>query len=175
MSVASKRRFITNKVEREYYEPVEGDIIAQIKGPRGNNLHDVEDQNGEIYVASMPPKFRKAVWVRRGQFVILRSIDEGDKVKAEIEHVLDEESVLYIREIKKWPVHFEDCAEQMTRNAKRGNTGDHPMIDDDMLPPSDSDYSDEEDDDEEMDEDVEYSSSEDDEEIYNPNRIAAPK
>lgn len=49
--------------------------------------------------------------------------------------MLDEENVLYIREMKKWPVHFEDEAEQMTRDSKRGNKGDHPMIDEDMLPP----------------------------------------
>ncbi|RCN49213.1 putative translation initiation factor eIF-1A [Ancylostoma caninum] len=135
MSVSTKRRYITNKVESEYYTPVEGDIIAQVRSARGNNLHEVEDENGEMYVASMPSKFRKAVWIRRGQFVVLRPIEEGDKVKAEIEHVLDEENVLYIRSQNKWPSRFEEQARLMTRDAKRGTTGENVMIDDDMLPP----------------------------------------
>ncbi|KIH50525.1 eukaryotic initiation factor 1A [Ancylostoma duodenale] len=104
-------------------------------------LFQVEDENGEMYVASMPSKFRKAVWIRRGQFVVLRPIEEGDKVKAEIEHVLDEENVLYIRSQNKfrfsfrWPSRFEEQARLMTRDAKRGTTGENVMIDDDMLPP----------------------------------------
>uniref|UniRef100_A0A0K0CUA0 Probable RNA-binding protein EIF1AD n=1 Tax=Angiostrongylus cantonensis TaxID=6313 RepID=A0A0K0CUA0_ANGCA len=144
MSVSTKRRYVTNKVESEYYTPVEGDIIAQVRGARGNNLHEVEDENGEIYVASMPSKFRKTVWIRRGQFVVLRPIEEGDKVKAEIEHVLDEENVLYIRSKDKWPHRFEEQAKMMTREAKRGVNAEHPMIDDDMLPPSDDSEDDEE-------------------------------
>ncbi|KAK6757484.1 hypothetical protein RB195_015359 [Necator americanus] len=143
MSVSTKRRYITNKVESEYYTPVDGDIIAQVRSARGNNLHEVEDENGGMYVASMPSKFRKAVWIRRGQFVVLRPIEEGDKVKAEIEHVLDEENVLYIRSQNKWPSRFEEQARLMTRDAKRGTKGDNAMIDDDMLPPSDSDEYDE--------------------------------
>lgn len=143
MSVSTKRRYIANKVVSEYYTPVKGDIIAQVRGARGNNLHEVEDENGEMYVASMPSKFRKTVWIRRGQFVVLRPIEEGDKVKAEIEHVLDEENVLYIRSKDKWPLRFEEQAKMMTREAKRGGNGEHNMIDDDMLPPSDSDECDE--------------------------------
>ncbi|PIO55904.1 hypothetical protein TELCIR_22705 [Teladorsagia circumcincta] len=87
----------------------------------------------------MPSKFRKAIWIRRGQFVVLRPIEEGDKVKAEIEHVLDEENILYIRSLNKWPTRFEEQARMMTRDAKRGGTGENTMIDDDMLPPTDSD------------------------------------
>ncbi|KAL6744087.1 hypothetical protein Aduo_017059 [Ancylostoma duodenale] len=182
MSVSTKRRYITNKVESEYYTPVEGDIIAQVRSARGNNLHEVEDENGEMYVASMPSKFRKAVWIRRGQFVVLRPIEEGDKVKAEIEHVLDEENVLYIRSQNKWPSRFEEQARLMTRDAKRGTTGENVMIDDDMLPPSDSDEYDEDEgdgDDDENDESLsEGDCSDEEEEVdtrqYNPNRNQAP-
>lgn len=63
----------------------------------------MEDANGEIYLASMPTKFRNAVWIRRGTFVFLISIEEGVKVKAEITHILDAENVLYVREHNLWP------------------------------------------------------------------------
>lgn len=41
MSVASKRRFVTKQVESELVLPEREDIIAQILGTRGNNLHEV--------------------------------------------------------------------------------------------------------------------------------------
>ncbi|KJH51554.1 putative translation initiation factor eIF-1A [Dictyocaulus viviparus] len=162
MSISTKRRYITNKVESEYYTPVDGDIIAQVRNARGNNLHEVLDENGEMYVVSMPSKFRKTVWIRRGQFVVLRPIKEGDKVKAEIEYVLDEENVLYIRSRNRWPYRFEEEARMMTRDAKRG-IKQHAIIDDDMLPPSDSDENEEneEDLDDEDDSSVNMSISDD--------------
>lgn len=196
MSVASKRRYMMNKLDYEMYLPIEGDSIAQVVGARGNNLHEVLDESGEAYLVSMPSKFRKSVWIRKGQFVVVRPIEEGDKVRAEIEHVLDAENVLYIREQNKWPERFEAEAKLLTREMKRGvddkeeesedkrKRVTQSIIDDDMLPPSGSD-SDEEDEDEEDDEE-ELESGEDvgdcdeDEEeaeemeVYNPNRAQAP-
>ncbi|CAB3397299.1 unnamed protein product [Caenorhabditis bovis] len=173
MSVASKRRFITNKVESEMYIPNDGDIIAQVTQSRGNNLHEIIDETGDTYVVSMPSKFRKAVWIRRGQFVVIRPIDEGDKVKGEIEHVLDEENVLYIRELQKWPSRFESEAEKMTREAKRGTKSDQ-MIDDDMLPPSDSEEDEEESEDSDESDVDEEEEEEEEFDTYNPNRMQAP-
>lgn len=185
MSAATKRRFITRQVESELVLPEAEDKIAQIIGTRGNNLHEVEDADGEKYLASMPTKFRKSVWVKRGQFVFLRPIEEGDKVKAEISHILDDENILYIYQKKLWPQRFEAEAERKTRAAKRessaGSTKKHEVIDADMLPPSEDE--DEEDDsvecqsegsevlDEEADSDGEEENEEDPIiETYNPNR-----
>lgn len=178
MSAATKKRYITNKVGSEFYELAEEDIIAQVRQSRGNNLHEVLDQNGDSYVVSMPTKFRKAVWLRRDQFVVVRSIAEGDKVKGEIEYILDQDNVLYIRELGKWPTCFEEQALKMTREAKRGKTSDK-MIDDDMLPPSESEEDDDDESEEEedtCDEDEEVVDEDEDEEFdtYNPNRMQAP-
>ncbi len=41
----------------------------------------------------MPNKFRKSVWVKRGDFVLVTPIQEGGKVKAEIKAVLYKEQV----------------------------------------------------------------------------------
>uniref|UniRef100_A0A8R1DGI8 Probable RNA-binding protein EIF1AD n=1 Tax=Caenorhabditis japonica TaxID=281687 RepID=A0A8R1DGI8_CAEJA len=176
MSAATKKRYITNKVESEFYELADDDIIAQVRQSRGNNLHEVFDQNGELYVVSMPTKFRKAVWLRRDQFVIVRPISEGDKVKGEIEYILDQENVLYIRELGKWPACFEEQALKMTRESKRGAANDK-MIDDDMLPPSESEDEDDEGE-ETFDDDIDDEEDEDEEEeefnTYNPNRMQAP-
>lgn len=66
----------------------EGDqLIARVVRSRGSNLHEVETGEGQTFLASIPTKFRHTVWIRRGQFVLLEPIAEGDKVRAEIFHV----------------------------------------------------------------------------------------
>ncbi|CAD5232204.1 unnamed protein product [Bursaphelenchus xylophilus] len=176
MSRTSKKRFMSKRMDSEFFFPEENQLIGRVLSSKGRDLLEIEDENGQTYLASMPTKFRNTIWVKRGQFVYLLPIEEGDKVKAEIQHVLDPETVLYVREHKKWPKHFEDDAMKMTRGFKRGGGGEN-TIDDDMMPPSGSDeedLEDEESDNEgEEDEDV---SDEDEAEFstFNPNRAAAP-
>lgn len=66
----------------------------------------VDDENGEKYLASMPRKFRETIYVKRGSFVFVTPIKEGVKVKAEITQILDDENVLYLRQQKMWPKKF---------------------------------------------------------------------
>ena len=76
--------------------------LFKIKGPRGNNLHDVETPSGENYIVTMPVKFRKSVWTKRGDYVIIESIEEGNKVKAEIIHILNKEQIRYMKSQNVW-------------------------------------------------------------------------
>uniref|UniRef100_A0A7E4ZYW6 Probable RNA-binding protein EIF1AD n=1 Tax=Panagrellus redivivus TaxID=6233 RepID=A0A7E4ZYW6_PANRE len=158
-------------METEFVEPADGQRVAQVGQSRGNNLHEVVDETGERYLASMPTKFRNTVWIKRGQFVVVEAIEEGDKVKGEIVNVLDEESILHLENTGRWPAHFADEADKMKRSTKRNiPEGMNSAIDPDMLPPSDSE---EESDEEDGAEDEEGSSDEEDEapiKVYNPNR-----
>lgn len=45
-------------------------FFRQIIGGRGNNLHEVQDSIGRQFLVSMPTKFRKNVWVKRGKIHI---------------------------------------------------------------------------------------------------------
>ncbi|VDO56438.1 unnamed protein product, partial [Haemonchus placei] len=180
-SLHHSRLSLFTQTTSQYRDQQKKPVVGCLRLVSNFVFFQVEDENGETYVASMPSKFRKAIWIRRGQFVVLRPIEEGDKVKAEIEHVLDEENILYIRSINKWPARFEEQARMMTRDAKRGGKGEDTMIDDDMLPPTDSDEyeSDEEQTDDEEEDDVSAENSEDDNHElnlpqYNPNRDKAP-
>ncbi|KAI6237073.1 putative translation initiation factor eIF-1A [Aphelenchoides besseyi] len=156
MSKTTKKRFVTKRLALEFVLPKEDELIGQVIGSVGRDLLDVRDQNDERYLASMPPRFRNTVYVRRGQFVYLLPIAEGDKVKAEITHVLDTETLLHVRERGLWPKRFEDEAMAMTRDAKRDHIESSNAIDVDLLPPSDSsedetDESEEEEEDESSD------------------------
>uniref|UniRef100_A0A0R3RHL4 Probable RNA-binding protein EIF1AD n=1 Tax=Elaeophora elaphi TaxID=1147741 RepID=A0A0R3RHL4_9BILA len=141
MSLTTKKRFVMKQAESELFVPKEDEIIACILASPGRNLHEVDDENGEKYLVSMPRKFRETIYVKRGSFVFVTPIKEGVKVKAEITQILDNENVLYLREQKVWPKRFEVYAESITREAKRGIASGgpkrHDVIDEDMLPPSD--------------------------------------
>lgn len=75
----------------------------------GNNLHEVESsvpEDDEKFLVSMPTKFRKNVWVKRGDFVIVEPIDEGDKVKAEIVRILTPQHIKEFTRDGIWPTKF---------------------------------------------------------------------
>lgn len=46
-------------------------LTLQVTAGRGNNLHEVETAQNEKFLVSMPTRFRKNVWIKRG----LSSID----------------------------------------------------------------------------------------------------
>ena len=42
--------------------------MLQVLESKGNNLHLVEEESGHKTLCSMPPKFRKNVWIKRGEY-----------------------------------------------------------------------------------------------------------
>ncbi|XP_064622419.1 probable RNA-binding protein EIF1AD [Lineus longissimus] len=131
MSKATKRKHVTKEVLEDYVLPEANQSVVQVVGGRGNNLHEVLTETGVKYLVSMPTKFRKNVWIKRGDYVLIDPIEEGDKVKGEIVTILYKDQIKYIKAEGLWPKEFEsgEVAEP------------DQMIPDDMLPPSDdSDY-----------------------------------
>ena len=116
MSQSTKRKHVTKEVLDEFRLPQNNEKIVQIIAGRGNNLHEVFDPNcfdstdvtlnDNKYLVSMPTKFRKNVWIKRGDFVVVDPILEGDKVKAEIVQILYKEQIKYIKEQGLWPSQF---------------------------------------------------------------------
>ncbi|OWF36609.1 probable RNA-binding protein EIF1AD [Mizuhopecten yessoensis] len=126
MSKATKRKHVTKEVLDDFILPEDGQQIVKVTAGKGNNLHEVESQNQDKFLVSMPTKFRKNVWIKRGDFVLVQPIEEGDKVKAEIVTILYKEQIKYIKSEGLWPAVFE--SEETKSNS---------MISDDLLPPSD--------------------------------------
>lgn len=106
MSKATKRKHVTREVLEEYVLPEEHQQIVKVVAPRGNNLHEVQASSGDKFLASMPTKFRKNVWIKRGDCVIVDPIEEGDKVKAEIVVILYPKQIKYIEKEGLWPKEF---------------------------------------------------------------------
>jgi len=133
MSSATKRKHVTREVEQDFNLPEGGQIIVKVVAGRGNNLHEVEDHTGVAFLVSMPNKFRKNVWIKRGDFVVVNPIEEGDKVKAEICTILYKEQIKYIKAEKLWPAGFEkavDAADMSKLKIKEVNSNSEEDSDD---------------------------------------------
>ena len=122
MSQSTKRKHVTKEVLDEFRLPTNNERIVQVVAGRGNNLHEVYDpksrvegtdttgasENANKYLVSMPTKFRKNVWIKRGDYVVVEPIAEGDKVKAEIVQILYKHQIKYIKEQGQWPSQFSE-------------------------------------------------------------------
>ena len=81
MSSTTKKKHVCREVLDDYVLPSGNQEIVRVAASRGNNLHEVVDAKGKSFLVSMPTKFRKSVWIKRGNFVIVEPIEEGDKVQ----------------------------------------------------------------------------------------------
>ncbi|OAD61213.1 putative RNA-binding protein EIF1AD [Eufriesea mexicana] len=118
MSKATKRKHVTREIE-DMSIPTESQSIVRIIESRGNNLHEVLDASGMQYLVSMPMKFRRNIWVKRGNFVLVEPIPEGNKVKAEIVKILTRVHERWYRQQNCWPQEFDE-----TPSSERGTTGE---------------------------------------------------
>ena len=111
--------------ERGMTLPTKYQFITKILQPKGNNLHQVRNGEGKEFLVSMPRKFRKILYVRRGDFVIVDPIEEGQKVKGEIVRILNQESIQYFLQEQIWPEAFYEDIKEIARQMekKAGNTG----------------------------------------------------
>ncbi|KAI9577374.1 hypothetical protein GQX74_013617 [Glossina fuscipes] len=55
---------------------------------------------------TMPTTFRKNIWVKRGDFILVEPIKEGDEVKAEICKILTAEHIKEYIKAGIWPECF---------------------------------------------------------------------
>ncbi|PAA60298.1 hypothetical protein BOX15_Mlig029760g1, partial [Macrostomum lignano] len=74
--------------------------LSRQQSARGSN------SRGETFLASMPTKFRRHVWIKRGDFVLTEPIAEGVRVRAEIAAVLLNDQIDYLVRNGAWPEAF---------------------------------------------------------------------
>eukprot|EP01138_Halocafeteria_seosinensis_P007833 gb/GECG01008003.1/.p1 GENE.gb/GECG01008003.1/~~gb/GECG01008003.1/.p1 ORF type:complete len:203 (+),score=34.24 gb/GECG01008003.1/:1-609(+) len=111
------RKNVTQEVLEGHPEPDESrhQVIARIVEPRGSNIFEVETPKGRTGLCLLPTKFRKLVWIKRGDFVIA-SEAEGDydtkegsgrgKVTFQIDNILFPEQIKHLQHVGKWPDVF---------------------------------------------------------------------
>ncbi|XP_067312570.1 probable RNA-binding protein EIF1AD [Pseudorasbora parva] len=116
MSKATKRKHVVKEVLEDCVTPTEDQHIMRVLGSNGNNLHEAVTGSGERFLVSMPTKFRKNLWIKRGDFVIVDPIKEGEKVKGEISFILYRDHIQYLRKTGVWPEGFQEDHTSSERN-----------------------------------------------------------
>lgn len=109
MSRVNRQKHVLRELDADDFSvPKENQQIVRIVASKGNNLHEVESGEDDVgnYLVSMPTKFRRNVWIKRGDFVLVEPIEEGDKVKAEIVRMLSPEHIKVYNEEQVWPKKF---------------------------------------------------------------------
>ncbi|EEB12980.1 eukaryotic translation initiation factor 1A, putative [Pediculus humanus corporis] len=107
MSQATKKKHIRREILNESFKlPEPNEYIVKVLSSRGNNLHEVQMPDSSTFLVSMPNKFRKNVWIKKGDFILVQPIDEGEKVKAEMVKVLLPDYVKFLKKEKVWPIEF---------------------------------------------------------------------
>lgn len=104
------RKHLTDAVLHDLPEPEQGECIAKVVATRGGNQFDVLVAGGDTpQLAILPTKFHKLIWVKRGDFCIVRTGDESAKedecsgVRYLITHVLYKDQVKHLKSKKLWP------------------------------------------------------------------------
>ncbi|KAM4622010.1 putative RNA-binding protein EIF1AD [Polymixia lowei] len=121
MSQATKRKHVVKEVLGDFVTPTENQQIVKVIGTHGNNLHQTVTAQGETFLVSMPTKYRKNIWIKRGDYVIVDPIEEGEKVKAEISFILYKDHIQHLRKLRLWPEGFaEEPPSQEKRDRQQG-------------------------------------------------------
>ena len=75
----------------------------------------------------------KNVWIKRGDYVVVEPILEGDKVKAEIVQILYKEQIKYIKEQSLWPKEFSDEKENEPKSFDKQKIDSNKRVDNNEL------------------------------------------
>ncbi|KAJ8281641.1 hypothetical protein COCON_G00041600 [Conger conger] len=144
MSLATKRKHVVKEVLGDFVTPTESQQIVRVVGSPGNNLHEAVTADGKRFLVSMPTKFRKNIWIKRGDFVIVDPIEEGEKVKAEISFILYKDHIRHLQTIGVWPEGFveDSTLEERRRGQQQEEREEEQHEDDGEMTDSEEDDSD---------------------------------
>ncbi len=97
-------------------EPLEGQCLAVVRRSSGANLFEVHTEGGDRGVALLPTRFRKLVWLKRGDAIILSAPSSGvlttnaggvGAVTHIVENILYEPGLKHLRAIGRLPAALE--------------------------------------------------------------------
>jgi len=86
--------------------------LVRITESRGKGLFMVEEADGKTqYLVCLQPKFRNALWMHRGTFVVIQLSSTSDTaVVGEIGKVLLKEQIKELKKLSLWPFPDQDAA-----------------------------------------------------------------
>ncbi|CAM9497649.1 unnamed protein product [Pylaiella littoralis] len=105
------RKSVTDDYLNSTPEPGENEEIALAQAPRGSNIIEIMLATGEPALALLPTRFRKLIWVKRGDYLITStsagifetSAGEAGKVRHRVEHILNKDQIKHLKKRHLWP------------------------------------------------------------------------
>ncbi|XP_018560847.1 probable RNA-binding protein EIF1AD [Anoplophora glabripennis] len=119
MSVSTLKNPVFNNLPRDDSPPAENQKIARVVRVRAMNLFEVETPEKSVLLMTVPNRFREAIWVRIGNFVVVEPIKEGNKVKVEMVKLLTVEQIWIYKMDNTWPKEFNICLNYLCVNTNR--------------------------------------------------------
>ncbi|CAM9697192.1 unnamed protein product [Discosporangium mesarthrocarpum] len=113
------RKSVTDNYLNSFPEPGENEEIALVQAPRGSNIIEASlRQDDYPALAILPTRFRKLIWVKRGDYLIAststgdfeNSAGEVGKVRHRVEHILNKDQVKHLKKEGLWPEEFSSAA-----------------------------------------------------------------
>ncbi|XKL61225.1 hypothetical protein PGB90_008282 [Kerria lacca] len=108
MSASTKKKHVINEMLDDHCYIRNNQQLVKVLSTKGNHLYEVKSIKNEIFLVSMPSKFRNTVWIKAGSYVIVETIDEGKKVKGEIVYILLKHHIKQMKKEKNWPAQFDN-------------------------------------------------------------------
>lgn len=110
VEMSLKKKYVLNEVLDDDCHLGENQQLVKVLASCGNYLYEICTTGGDVFLVSMPSKFRNTVWIRKGSYVIIESIDEGQKVRGEIVKVLLKHHLKQMKKDGNWPKEFDEDA-----------------------------------------------------------------
>ncbi|KAI9208176.1 uncharacterized protein BJ171DRAFT_235835 [Polychytrium aggregatum] len=112
------KKHTTQRFLTEMPLPTPEHPVVKILEPRGNSFL-VLFADGQTTLATIPTKFRKVLWIKRGNFVIVQPIvDSKIKITHEVLYVLGPDHIKHIKQAGQWPPEFEQQQQQQQQQAE---------------------------------------------------------
>lgn len=140
------RKHLTDSILHDFPEPLGDERVAKIVATRGSNQFDIvlsvekslpEERSATTrpcHLAILPTKFRKLVWLKRNDFVIVQTATDAEGadrkndsggVRFMITHILYKEQIKHLQSNELWPgwdTEFtQDSIESSSQNEKTTN------------------------------------------------------
>jgi probable RNA-binding protein EIF1AD len=107
------RKGATAEYLKSDYELSDGEMIAKVLANKGGSRFEIEVSDGCVATGILPNKFRNLIFIKRNDYLVIRSIEvtdesPGDKLNFDIVEILNKDQVKYLKRHNQWPDTFSD-------------------------------------------------------------------
>ncbi|MES1916533.1 MAG: hypothetical protein MHM6MM_008353 [Cercozoa sp. M6MM] len=122
----SLQRKLAQQASTDLFLPTDDETLVKVTELRGSNVVQVASAQGVEYLARIPARFVKRVWVKKGGFVTVIGGDEEDNVQVskQVSRILGEQHIQHLYEQGVWPQEFLSAVPRPSRTAVQALSAD---------------------------------------------------